>query len=538
MKKICLFIVAVLSCLSHTHAQGWAKPVHSGAGTNVYQRFTFDNNNHPVIIGGAEDYSAGTPNGLAFMKLDKTSGSRSLLKKYNGNTNSESFKIHTDAEGNIYYFGTFMDYIAFGTDTLYTYDKQNWNRPNFILAKFDSEGNHIWSKKFGRKFNVEFSQVLDAHFAGNKFHVMLSFSADSVFYENAFLEKLPYISTYVYNYCLLKVNLSDGSLETFKKIGSYYDNYPQLFAVKENGNYEIGVMDFSSQKKFIVYSFTETTAPAVKCSTLITDQSNGYGYDIENGVWLNGHYYLLGVNNQTATGGSVYGSDSVKILVSPHNLRNGVIMRFDSTMKLKNYVRFHWREDYPKLFLSKGKLVVPTRFSNTMYMESDSVVCANNQQAWEVMAFNEDLTIADTLQVNTANSSGGSFDLVCAGYDNNGNLYAQVVHNKAIQYYGTVVNASLKSWDHITVLVRKGENLGTGINNHATPLRVSVYPNPASEKITIDTKVTNVVIFNATGQQLIRSGSPSIDVSMLPPGVYFIRATNGTEHFYSRFTRN
>lgn len=537
MKKIYLLLAAVwLHGLSQVNAQGWAKAVNAGGGTNVYQNFTFDNNNHPVVMGGAEDYSGGTPNGFVFMKLDKETGMRSMLKKYNGNSNSESYKVHTDAQGNIYYFGTFTDYIAFGNDTLFTYNRVNWNYANFFIAKFDSEGNHVWSKKFGRKFGTEMGQVLDANFTQNGFHAMISYPSDSVFYDDDFIEKLPYISTNTHNFCLFKVNLSDGSLHTFKKVGGYYSSYAKMFVVNENGSYDFGTMEIAGFKKFVVYNFTDATAPVVKCSTNIVDQSNGTGHDIEQAVWFNGHYYLLGVNN-SGGGWSTYDGDTVKTIFSPYNLRSGVLMKFDADFKLKAHARFQWRDRYPALWQSGGRLVVATRFSHTMYIENDSIACSNNQQAWEVMGFNEDLTLADTMQLNTANSSGGSFKVVCAGYDGAGNLYGQVVHNKDIHFYGTVVNAALRSWDHLTVLVRKGNNLGSGVSEAGRPVQVGVYPNPASNVLTIDARVNEVLILNVSGQEMLRSGSAVIDVSSLPAGVYFIRAGNGTDHYYSRFVK-
>lgn len=539
MKKIYLFIAALcLLGFNSSNAQGWAKPVNSGAGTNVYQGFTFDNDNNPVIIGGAKDYSGGTPDGMVFIKLKKTDGTRDLLKKYNGRTNAISYKTHTDAAGNIYFFGTFTDYIAFGDDTLFTYNRVNWNYANYMVAKFDSEGNHIWSKKFGQKYGTDMGQVLDAHFTADGFHAMIGYSSDSVFYDNAFVEKLPYAGTNMANFCLFRVNLTDGSLHTFKKAGSYYGSYPQMFVVNDNGSYDLGVMDIAMTKKFVVYNFTTTTASAVKCSTSIVEQSNGTGHDIEGGVWFNGHYYMLAVNN-SGGGWSTYDGDTTKTLPSPYNLRTGLLMKFDADFKLKSHVRFQWRDDYPKLWLSKGKLVVGTRFSNTMYVEKDSIICFNNQQAWAVMGFNEDLTLADTLQINTANSSGGSFDLVWAGYDGNGNLYGQVVHNKNILYYGTTVQAALKSWDHLTVLFRKGENVSSGINAVSVPLiHAAVYPNPANDVINLDVEVNEVNVYNITGKLMLKGTSRQVDVNSLPQGLYFIKATNGISHYQSKFIKN
>ena len=62
----------------------------------------------------------------------------------------------------------------------------------------------------------------------------------------------------------------------------------------------------------------------------------------------------------------------------------------------------------------------------------------------------------------------------------------------------------------------------------------SLYPNPATDKITIETsgtsQVSNLAIVNAQGQELITrqitEPKTQIDISALPGGVYFVRVTN------------
>ena len=64
--------------------------------------------------------------------------------------------------------------------------------------------------------------------------------------------------------------------------------------------------------------------------------------------------------------------------------------------------------------------------------------------------------------------------------------------------------------------------------------QISIYPNPSSDYITIETSATltksHLSILNLTGQEfLTRQISESktvIDISPLPSGVYFVRLTN------------
>ena len=75
----------------------------------------------------------------------------------------------------------------------------------------------------------------------------------------------------------------------------------------------------------------------------------------------------------------------------------------------------------------------------------------------------------------------------------------------------------------------------TGIADiQATNSNLSVFPNPANDKITIEisgkTNESNLAIVNIEGQELISQQvtepKTTIDISTLPSGVYFVRLTN------------
>ncbi|MCP4520801.1 MAG: T9SS type A sorting domain-containing protein [Cytophagales bacterium] len=52
---------------------------------------------------------------------------------------------------------------------------------------------------------------------------------------------------------------------------------------------------------------------------------------------------------------------------------------------------------------------------------------------------------------------------------------------------------------------------------------ISVYPNPATSSITVDTDVVSVTILNANGQEVASSTESTIDVSDLATGLYFLQ---------------
>jgi hypothetical protein len=68
--------------------------------------------------------------------------------------------------------------------------------------------------------------------------------------------------------------------------------------------------------------------------------------------------------------------------------------------------------------------------------------------------------------------------------------------------------------------------------NQTVMTNLSVYPNPAHDKLVINTttgsKIRNLVIYSASGQEVMRRNSwisgRNLDISHLSPGVYFVEA--------------
>jgi hypothetical protein len=81
--------------------------------------------------------------------------------------------------------------------------------------------------------------------------------------------------------------------------------------------------------------------------------------------------------------------------------------------------------------------------------------------------------------------------------------------------------------------VMKYDSVGVGINE-LQESGLSLYPNPASDKITIEKSPipaqSQLSIMNVNGQELITQHISErktvIDISTLPSGVYFVRVTN------------
>ena len=88
--------------------------------------------------------------------------------------------------------------------------------------------------------------------------------------------------------------------------------------------------------------------------------------------------------------------------------------------------------------------------------------------------------------------------------------------------------------DSLKATVMKYDSVYVGINE-AQVSGFYVYPNPATDKITIETPVTSIngqlSIMDVNGQQLITrqvtDPKTQIDISTLAAGIYFVRVTHG-----------
>jgi uncharacterized protein YjdB len=140
------------------------------------------------------------------------------------------------------------------------------------------------------------------------------------------------------------------------------------------------------------------------------------------------------------------------------------------------------------------------------------------------------------------NDWANSFFATVMRYDGNNwvNVGPPAFSAGAVQYTSLAFNSAgqpLVAYEDFgnsrNVTVMKFDSSFMGINEQQAS-HVSLYPNPAIDKITIETTgseiETNLTILNLEGQELImqKTSSPktTIDISELPEGIYFVWMTN------------
>ena len=126
--------------------------------------------------------------------------------------------------------------------------------------------------------------------------------------------------------------------------------------------------------------------------------------------------------------------------------------------------------------------------------------------------------------------STGSFNWKESGtreiteYTGGGNFHIAFV------YTSTDENSSTWEIDYVRAIAADLDNIVESSNN------ISIYPNPASQQITINTEAnTSAVIYDATGRKVMEmnvvKGENTVNVQNLENGVYFIMIDNAVSKF-------
>jgi hypothetical protein len=121
------------------------------------------------------------------------------------------------------------------------------------------------------------------------------------------------------------------------------------------------------------------------------------------------------------------------------------------------------------------------------------------------------------VNVGSAGFSAGQVDGTDIAFNQSGQPFV------GYQDYGNANKATVMKYDSVYAGV-----------NEPQESRFSLYPNPVTDKITVETSSTptqsQLSIMNVNGQQLITrhitEPKTQIDISNLPSGVYFVRLTN------------
>jgi hypothetical protein len=86
----------------------------------------------------------------AFLAKLGPKGDLLWVKTFGGQSDDTIFRLAVDAQGSIFVLGTFVYEASWGGETFKAAGNSD---TDILLAKYDPDGNHLWSKRFGNAFN-------------------------------------------------------------------------------------------------------------------------------------------------------------------------------------------------------------------------------------------------------------------------------------------------------------------------------------------------------------------------------------------------
>jgi len=115
------------------------------SSNNVYIMGWF--NSPSIDFGGGALTNVNTGRADIFLAKFDSNGNHIWSKRFGGNGDDKGYSIYVDRSGNVYITGSFTSpSIDFGGGAL---SNVYAGQDDIFLAKFDKDGNHLWSKSFG-----------------------------------------------------------------------------------------------------------------------------------------------------------------------------------------------------------------------------------------------------------------------------------------------------------------------------------------------------------------------------------------------------
>jgi hypothetical protein len=137
----------------------WTQTFHGFAAKNdSFWNVTLDATGNIIVVGGLDGVvNFGCPAPVASQgstdvfvaKFEPTMGKCVWSNSWGDAQGQAAFVASTDASGNIYVVGTFMGTLNFGGSPTTAITNSSTTTDDMFVVKFDSAGNHIWSRRYG-----------------------------------------------------------------------------------------------------------------------------------------------------------------------------------------------------------------------------------------------------------------------------------------------------------------------------------------------------------------------------------------------------
>jgi len=488
----------------------WANRA-GGAGANlISQAVATDSYGNVFITGGFNLSAVFGPDTLTsaggkdiFLAKYDSFGNLLWVKSVGGSGLEYAWGVATDASGNAYITGLFASStLSFGLDTLRT-----TTGDCIFLAKYDSLGNLKWAKSSVGTTNdygyaVAIDSTQDIYITGSFTSPAISFGSDTLFNagnEDAFIVKYD----------------SSGSVLWAKNLGGSADDEGYYIAADKYGK---------------IYLTGRFISPAITIDTITLLYPGGSLPMFIAAFNSSGHVLFANAlpdggdfRNEVTTGpsGNVYiGGDisSYPFIIGKDSLKNSM-------------------SNTESVFIAKLSYSAPT----AAFVSSDTTICTEG---------NNCINFFDNSTGNPTNWQWyfpGGFP----GSSSSQNP-TNICYNSPGSYPVTLIVANALGRDTLTVSPMITVSVCVGIDETDSSGQINIYPNPASQSITISWQSpvggnANITVVNVLGEKVYGEESASrppssnggllhsvrnesritIDVSSLTNGVYFLKIESG-----------
>jgi len=531
MKKRILLIVAIsfFGIASFAQSPSWLWAKSAGGINNDFAAWVVaDASGNIYICGGfvSPTITFGTTT------LTSEGGSNIFLVKYNsdgnvlwakstGGTNDDYVSsVAADGFGNIYLAGEFKSpAITFGSITL-----TNETGSDIFIVKYNSNGNVLWAKDVSLPTNGEnFPQALTLDPSGNiylagNFNTTITFGTTTLTSEGGD------------DFFLVKYN-SDGNVLWAKSEGGTNEDY--VFSVAADG---FGNIYLAGEFTSSTLTFGTTTLINKGNEDAFLTKYNSDG----NVLWAKS---AGGVNGEGISSVAPDASGNIYALLYSESH----IISFGS-ITLSNEPGWNYIVKYN----IDGNVIWAKCIDNTW---DDDMIYATVDPSGNTYVSGDFYSPTISFGTTTLTNKGGD-DIVLAKFNSNGSVtWAKSIggtndegaYSVALGISGNIYLAGAFGSPTLTfgstTIVNNGETAtfdmfiaklsnATGINEINSSSKIEIYPNPASNTLSINAPQHSAIgILNIQGKLIIsmaaNSNSTTIDISSLPTGVYFVKAVTG-----------
>jgi len=449
----------------------YANSIAVDASGNIYVAGYFESDT--ARFGSYILLNTGGTDNTADMFLAKYDANGNVLWVRNaaGLGDDKANSVAIDASGNAYVTGSFTSfYLTFGTVMLTNADTTSYTDDIFI-AKYTSSGSVAWAKRAG---DLGWEEALSVSVdASSNIYIAGNYNSPTISIGTTTLTNIDN-SGNTDDVFLIKYNTS-GNVQWAKSAGGKSYDYANSVVTDATGNIFVGG-EFSSP--FITFG----------TSTLTNNDS------------VPGNSYDLFLAKYDASGNPLWAK-------STGGDGDDAVMSVDVNTAGNAYI---------------------TGFFNSPGINFGTTVLTNNDTNYYYDIFISKFDAAGN--VLWAKSSGGSSDdgAFSIAVDATGNAYVVGGFYSPTMAFGTTTLTDADNTTNTEDLFVAKLSATSGINEFGNSSDISIFPNPASNSITIETPQKSFIeILNPQGQLIQRintcGNNLTIDVSAFAKGLYFVK---------------